>query len=44
MDRRAWEATVHEVARVGQNLATKPPTTTNYNIHLIITLVFKRTP
>ena len=25
MDRGAWWATVHEVARVGQNLATKPP-------------------
>ena len=24
-DRRAWQATVHEVARVGHNLATKPP-------------------
>ena len=25
MDRGAWWATVHEVARVGPNLATKPP-------------------
>ena len=25
MDRGAWWATVHEAARVGQNLATKPP-------------------
>ena len=25
MDRGAWRATVHGVARVGQNLATKPP-------------------
>ena len=25
MDREAWWATVHEVARVEQNLATKPP-------------------
>ena len=24
MDRGAWQATVHEVARVGQDLATKP--------------------
>jgi len=28
MDRGAWEATVHRVARVGHDLATKPPTTT----------------
>ena len=25
MDRRAWQATVHGVARVGHNLVTKPP-------------------
>ena len=25
MDREAWQATVHGVARVGRNLATKPP-------------------
>ena len=25
IDRRAWEATVHGVARVGHGLATKPP-------------------
>ena len=25
MDREAWEATVHGVARVRHNLATKPP-------------------
>ena len=25
MDREAWQATVHGVARVGHNLATKPP-------------------
>ena len=25
MDRGAWRATVHEVARVGYDLATKPP-------------------
>ena len=24
-DRGAWQATVHEVARVGHDLATKPP-------------------
>ena len=26
LDRRAWQATVHGVARVGHDLATKPPT------------------
>ena len=25
LDRRAWQATVHEVARVGHDLVTKPP-------------------
>ena len=25
MDRGAWRATVHAVAKVGYNLATKPP-------------------
>ena len=25
MDRGAWRTTVHRVARVGHNLATKPP-------------------
>ena len=25
MDREAWQATVHGVARVGRNLGTKPP-------------------
>ena len=25
MDRGAWQATVHEVARVGRDLVTKPP-------------------
>ena len=27
MDRGAWQATVHEITRVGQDLATKPPQT-----------------
>ena len=27
MDRGIWQATVHVVARVGHDLATKPPTT-----------------
>ena len=26
MDRGAWQATVHEVARIGRELATKPST------------------
>ena len=25
MDREAWQATVHGIARVGHDLATKPP-------------------
>ena len=25
LDREAWQATVHRIARVGHNLATKPP-------------------
>ena len=29
MDRIAWQATIHEVARVRHNLATKPPTSDN---------------
>ena len=31
MDRGAWQAIVHGVARVGHDLATKPPTTAFYN-------------
>ena len=30
MDRGAWQATVHGVTRVGQDLATKPPPPPNY--------------
>ena len=26
MDRGAWQATVHGIAKVGHDLATKPPT------------------
>ena len=29
MDRVAWQATIHEVAKVRHNLATKPPTSDN---------------
>ena len=32
MDRGAWEATVHGVARVGHNLATKPTGCNNFQI------------
>ena len=31
MGRGAWQATVHGVARVGHNLATKPPLCTDMN-------------
>ena len=34
MDRGAWQATVHGVAIVGNNLATKPPTTTTIMLFL----------
>ena len=30
MDRGAWQATVHGVARVGHDLATKPPPLFHY--------------
>ena len=30
IDRRAWEATVHGVARVGHDLEAKPPNTTTH--------------
>ena len=32
MDRRAWQATVHEVTRGGHDLATKPPPYLFYGI------------
>ena len=48
MDREAWQATVHGVARVGHDLATKPPPgfqsviASDSNIQLkIIFLIFK---
>ena len=31
MDRRAWQATVHRVARVGHDLGTKPPPPSVYS-------------
>ena len=34
MDRGAWQTTVHEVARVGHDLATKPPTTIHIYIYI----------
>ena len=33
-DRGAWQATVHRVSRVGHDLVTKPPTTTNINYYI----------
>ena len=32
MERGAWQATVHGVARVRHNLATKPPPTTTFQV------------
>ena len=34
MDREAWWATVHGVARVGHDLATKPSPYTRHSIHI----------
>ena len=31
MDKGAWQATVHEVARVGHDLVTKPPPPREWN-------------
>ena len=41
MDRRAWQATVHGVARVRHDLATKPPCDINslQVSHLIVTVL-----
>ena len=39
MDSGAWQATVHGVARVGHNLANKPPPTTKYIFELVL-LIF----
>ena len=35
MDRGTWRATVHEVARVGHNLVTKPPPQKSYQANMI---------
>ena len=32
MDRGAWKATIHRVARVGPDLATKPPPPPKSNV------------
>ena len=44
MDRGAWQATVHGVARVGHNLVTKPPPlppVTHYHfIHSNFTVIY----
>ena len=36
MNRGAWWATVHEVARVGHDLATKPPPPRHYGLIISI--------
>ena len=41
MDRGAWQATVHGVARVRHNLATKPPSTICIYIYVYNFLNFK---
>ena len=33
MDRGAWQASVHGIARVGHDLVTKPPTCIKVNIN-----------
>ena len=46
MDREVWQATVHGVAGVGQDLATKPPPPPLYNMLLpaLITKLLKLGP
>ena len=44
MDRGAWWASVHRVARVGHDLATKPPTTIHIYIPRTLMLSFTRYP
>ena len=46
MDREAWQATVHGVARVGQDLATKSPPPPLYSMLLpaLITKFLKLGP
>ena len=36
MDREAWQATVHGVARVGHDLVTKPPQNPMISINNIL--------
>ena len=43
MDRGAWQATLHEVTRVGRNLATKPPEVKHYNSSWVPFQTFKNT-
>ena len=42
MDRGAWQATVHGVARVGHNIATKPPPPPNSDITKYVVDSLKR--
>ena len=44
MDRGAWRATVHGVARVGHDSVTKPPSISNVNITTSILLVLVMGP
>ena len=46
MDRGAWQATVHGVARVGHDLATKPPPPSYciFSVLLTLALLYHFTP
>ena len=41
MDRAAWQATVHRVARVGHNLVTKPPRTNEFPLGRELSVIEK---
>ena len=43
MDREAWQATVHGVARVGLDLATKPPPPDTANLEITTRLMASTT-
>ena len=40
MDRGAWQATVHGVARVGHDLVTKPPNIEGGELQLLLLFQF----
>ena len=42
MDRGAWQAIVHRVTRVGDDLATKPPYRINFKKRKVKKLIWKR--